>query len=75
MVENTLLHFNDDKCVHMLISNERSSREKRSSEIYDKQLEAVGEEKNFGVIIDSKLFFDSHIFAKVKKANSNILPF
>ena len=67
-----LLHFNDDKCVHMIISSERSSREIRSSEIYDKQLEAVGEEKSFGVIIDSKLFFDSHIFAKVKKANSNI---
>ena len=53
----------------MIISNERSSREIRSSEIYDKQLEAVGE-KNFGLIIDSKLFFDSHTFAKVKKANS-----
>ena len=54
----------------MIISNERSSREIRSSEIYDKQLEAVGEKKNFGLIIDSKLFFDSHTFAKVKKANS-----
>ena len=33
------------------------------------------EEKNLGVIIDSKLSFDSHIFAKIKKASSIIAVF
>ena len=43
---------------------------KKSCEISDKQLETVGEEKDLEVIIDSKLSFDSHIFAKIKKAKS-----
>ena len=43
---------------------------KKSFELYDKQLETVGEEKDLEVIIDSKLSFDSHIFAKVRKAKS-----
>ena len=67
---NGLLHFNEDKCVHMITSNGKSNRGKKSCEIYDKQLETVGEEEDLEVIIDSKLSFDSHIFAKVKKAES-----
>ena len=59
------LHFNENKGVHMIISNGGSNRETRSYDFYDKQLETVGEEKDLGVIIDSKLSFDSHIFAKV----------
>ena len=43
--KNSLLHFNEDKCVHMIISNGGSNRETRSYELYDKQLETVGEEK------------------------------
>ena len=65
--KKSLLHFNEDKCVHMIISNGGSNRETRSYELYDKQLETVGEEKDLGVIIDSKLSFDSQFFAKVKK--------
>ena len=70
MVQNSVLHFNVDKCVHMIISNGRSNREIRLHEHYDIQLERVGEEKDFGVIIDSKLSSDSHILAKVKKAKA-----
>ena len=69
------MHFNKDKHVHMIISNGRSNREIKSYEFYDKQLETVGDEKDLGVIIDSKLSFDSHIFAKIKKANSIIAVF
>ena len=67
--------FNEDKCVHMIMLIGGSNRETRSYELYDKQLESVREEKDLGVIIDSKLSFDSHIFAKVKKANSIIAVF
>ena len=73
--QNSLLHFNEDKCVHMIISNGSSNRELSSYGVYDKQLETVGEEKDLGVIIDSKLSFDSHILAKVKKAISIIAVF
>ena len=52
----------------MIISNGGSNRERRSYELYDKQLEAVGEKKDLGFIIDFNHSFDSHIFAKVKKA-------
>ena len=59
----------------MIISSGRLNRETRSYELYDKQFEMVGEEKDLRVIIDSKLSFDSHIFAKVKKANSILAVF
>ena len=59
----------------MIISSGRLNRETRSYELYDKQFKTVGEEKDLGVIIDSKLSFDSHIFAKVKKANSILAVF
>ena len=59
----------------MIISSGRLNRETRSNELYDKQFKTVGEEKDLGVIIDSKLSFDSHIFAKVKKANSILAVF
>ena len=68
--KNSLLHFNEDKCVQMIISNGRSNHETSSNELYDKPLETVEEEKYLGVIINIKLSFDSHIFAKIKKANS-----
>ena len=51
----------------MIISIGGSTRETRSYEPYDKQLETVGEEKDLGVIIDSKFSFDSHILQKLKK--------
>ena len=51
----------------MIISNGSSNRELSSYEVYDKQLETVGEEKDLGVIIDSKLFIDSHILQKLKR--------
>ena len=44
-------------------------------ELYDKQIKTVVEEKDIAVIIDCKLSFDSHIFAKVEKANSIIAVF
>ena len=73
--KNSLLHFDEDKCVHKIISNKRSNREIRSYELNDKQLKTVGEERDLGMIIGSKLSFDSHNFAKVKNANSNIAAF
>ena len=56
----------------MIISNGRSNREIRSNQLYDKQLETVGEGKDLGVIIVSKLSFDSHIFAKVEKQSLSL---
>ena len=50
--KNSLLHFNEDKCVQMIISNGGSNRETSSNELYDKQLETVEEEKYLGVIIN-----------------------
>ena len=47
----------------------------RSYEPYDKQLETAGQEKDLGVVIDKKLSFDSHVFAKVEKTNSIIAVF
>ena len=46
MDKNSLLHFDEDKCVHMIISNVRSNREIRSYERNDKQLETEGKKKN-----------------------------
>ena len=40
--KNSLLHFNEDNCVHMIISNGR-----RSYELYDKQLETIKEKKTW----------------------------
>ena len=40
--------------------------------LYGKELEHVFEEKDMGVIIDSKLYFEDHISAKVKIANSMV---
>ena len=57
------LHFNENKCVLMIISNGGSNHATRSYEIYDKQLETAREEKDLEMIIDSKHSFDSHIFA------------
>ena len=63
-----LLKFHPDKCKHM-----RISRKKRKCEtIYTlkgRPLEMIEEEKDIGIIIDSELSFDSHINAKVQKAN------
>ena len=56
----------------MITSNGRSNREIRSHQLYDKQLETVGEETDLGVIIDSKLSFDSHIFAKLKRPSLSL---
>ena len=39
----------------------------RSYWLYGKQLEKVEEEKDLGVTIQSKLSFESHVFAKVKR--------
>ena len=43
--KTNLLHFNENECIHMVTSIGRSNREIRSYELYDKQLERVGEEK------------------------------
>ena len=72
MVKKNLSLFNEDKCVQMITSNGRSNREIRLHQLYDKQLETVGEETDLGVIIDSKLSFDSHIFAKLKRQSLSL---
>ena len=53
--------------VYGIISKGRLNRKLRLNELSNKQRETVGEEKTLGVIIDSILSFDSHIFAKIKK--------
>ena len=72
---NSLLNINDDKCVQMTISHANFDHTARSYWLYGKQLEKVEEEKDLGFSIDSKFSFESHVFAKVKKASSVVAIF
>ena len=70
MANNRLLNINDDKCVQMTISHAKIDHTAKSYWLYGKQLEKVEEEKDLRVTIDSKFSFESHVFAKAKKASS-----
>ena len=65
------MQFHPGKCKSMRISSSKSNPEfKHEYYMKGQLLERSYEEKDLGVIIDSKLTFDQHISAKVKKANS-----
>ena len=64
---NSLLKFHPDKCVFMRIGN--SNIDKFNYTLNGHQLRESTEEKDIGVIIDSKLSFDKHISTKINKAN------
>ena len=50
--------------------NDSYSMKNSKGEIY--QIQNVTEEKDLGIIIDTKLKFDSHISSKINKANRNL---
>ncbi len=62
-----LLRFHPDKCKHMHIGSKNIGD--KTYRLLGHNLEAIDEEKDLGIIIDSKLDFDTHICEKVKKAN------
>ena len=67
--EKWLLKFHPDKCKYLhLGKNEPPSNFKYK--LMNHNLQRVQSEKDIGVIIDEKLNFETHIAAKVKKANS-----
>lgn len=63
--EQWLLEFNTEKCKHMHIGRDPAP----SFTLNEKELETVDEEKDLGIIFDTKLSFGNHISSKVKKAN------
>ena len=78
-----LLKFHPGKCKQLTIGNKPDKRYpgitvtvtrnyymKQSQQ--SKAINSVSEEKDIGVTFDSKLSFDQHIAAKVKKANSMV---
>ena len=68
--EESLLQFHPGKCKSMrLISSRVTPEFNHSYFMKGNLLEHSTEEKDLGVIIDSKLSFEQHISAKVKQAN------
>ncbi len=67
--ETWLLKFHPDKCKFLHIGRE-VPQAGFSYNLVGKNLEAVQQEKDLGVIIDEKLNFERHISEKVKTANS-----
>ena len=66
-----LLKFHPDKCKHLEIGQKNNqSQYKLNINSKDHILEKVTEEKDIGVLIDTKLSFENHISQKIKKANS-----
>ena len=68
--DNSLLQFHPDKCKSMRITSRNEPDMSHEYTMRGQLLERSYEEKDLGVIIDSKLSFDQHISSKVKKANS-----
>lgn len=67
------LHLNLDKCVVMTISNKRQMNIFDGAYHYgDHVFVKVNEQRDLGVIVDSKLQFKSHINAIVSKATSTL---
>ena len=68
--KDSLLQFHPGKCKSMRISSRAESDIVHNYYMNGQLLEQSYEEKDLGVIIDSKLRFDNHISSKIKKANS-----
>ena len=68
--DDSLLQFHPGKCKSMRITSRSSPPYKHGYVMKGQLLEQTYEEKDLGVIIDSKLSFDQHISAKVKTANN-----
>ena len=68
--DDSFLQFHPGKCKSMRISGRVVCDFKHEYYMKGNLLEHSNEEKDLGVIIDSKLSFDQHITAKVKKGNS-----
>ena len=68
--EDWLLKFHPDKCHVLTLGKFWNIKHAHPYEIDGSILEHVDQEKDLGVIIDSGLTFDEHIFSKIKKANS-----
>ena len=72
--DHWLLKLNAEKCKVMPVS--RCNKHRPTGTSYhlpaggsNHQLQIVSDEKDLGVVIDSNLQFDNHIFGKVKTAN------
>ena len=68
--EESQLGLHPEKLFAMRIGSRNSDQPPQQYYVNGKLLNVSHEEKDLGVIIDSKLTFDSHISAKVNKANS-----
>lgn len=66
--QNWLLKFNNSKCKHVHLGPNSIHRYTMSNTVIEKS----EEEKDLGIIIDSKLQFQQHINAQVKKANQKV---
>lgn len=67
--QTSQLLFHPQKCKHMQIAT-RAKEESHAYKMAGLVIETSQEERDLGVIIDSKLKFDSHIQNKINKANS-----
>ena len=65
-----LLRFHPDKCHVLTLGKFWNIKHAHPYTIAGSELEHVDQEKDLGVIIDSELTFEAHIFNKIKKANS-----
>ena len=65
----SLLQFHPGKCKAMRLCSNNLPNFPCLYLMKGKLLEESTEEKDLGVIIDSKLTFESHIYTKIKKAN------
>ena len=66
--KDSLLEFHPEKCKSMTIA--RHTGTLRYYELAGQPLERTDTEKDLGVILDTKLTFEEHMWTKVKKANS-----
>ena len=64
-----MLAFHPDKCKVLTLGRHEDIQYAHEYTLFGQKLEHIFEEKDIGVIIDSELSFESHISAKVKKAN------
>ena len=68
--DNSLLKFHPDKMAAMRISIKGLESGKPQYVMKNKDLKVSDEEKDLGIIIDSKLSFEKHMQTKINKANS-----
>ena len=64
-----MLAFHPDKCKVLTLGRHEDIQYAHEYTLFGQKLGHIFEEKDIGVIIDSELSFESHISAKVKKAN------